>query len=284
MNRATVLHGRQLRDEDFVAVEAQTLESEQLLRVLEGRLAVLLVRHALSPSEASIITDRFWSSPGRQPRPDGVAGFYVGAYQYGKSFERYRAEIAASNEYVKMLFAGVQDPVALVIGQMRAAVGQDAEVRKARWRDLDAAYARALAWTAEGHYLLAPHDDLGQLSQPEQKDFEIQKARRNTVVAVNIYPKVPKPGGDLRFWNLIPDDSSRLALGIEHTGYPYPPEALEQLPYLDVSVETGDIAIANGGLIHAVGGYGMDADRAGERLIINFFLGHVTPRTVVHWV
>lgn len=259
--------------------------AQEIRDLLDFRLAGVFIRDALSQSTCDQLVERFWSNQGRTRRPDGVAGFYVGAYQYGKTFEEYTSEVHKTEPYVDALLSGPTDPVQLVMGAVRLAVEvRHMEVRLARWKGEAAARIRALAWTAKGPYLLAPHDDIGQLTDPLQSGFEIQECAKHQVIAVNVYPRVPKPGGKLRIWNIKPDQRTRDALDIAHTGYPYPADALRDIPYLDVDVETGSVLLSNGGLVHAVSGYDEQTNLSGERLLMNFFFGQIDQGTIVHWV
>jgi hypothetical protein len=103
----------------------------------------------------------------------------------------------------------------------------------------------------------------------------------NPVVAVNLYPLAPRSGGALRVWNIRPDDACRRRCGTVRSGYPYQVDWLRDREFLDLEVRDGWLVLMNGGLVHGVTGY----DRADDgRLLINFFLGSLDERTVIHWV
>ena len=278
--------GRSLLASDFrVSVTKGHFDASDLLAALEGRLAAAMAKDAMSEELCRRLVDRFWSSPGRLPRPDGVSGHYLGAYHYGKSFNEYIADIGTSEPYIQALLEG-DSPIDSVLAQIRSAVtSQNLALRRAIWRGRLAAPARALTWTTGDKYLLSPHDDVGQLCHPDQRDFEIQQVADHTVLAVNIYPRVSRLGGAVRVWNCLPDQICRERFGVPHTGYPYPESALRDVPYFDLEVETGSVAIVNGGLVHAVLGYGVHGEQPErDRLLINMSVGRIDSKTVVHWV
>lgn len=255
-------------------------------RLLTGSIPIVLARNALDLSSCRALTEVFDRSPGRQERTDGVAGSVLGAYHYSQSFAEYIARIRSTSSHITNLLISGGNPVGRVLDIAREALAQlHVTMRPARWLDQDAAYCRAVSWSAPGEYLLLPHDDLGQLVDPQQSDFEVQQVASNTIVAVNIYVNVPAGGGELKLWNVIPDSDTREEFAASGTGYPYPPEALSAFTSLRVPLQSGDMVLMNGGLVHAVIGY---KDRAnwpdGDRLVINFFMGYIDERTVIHWI
>jgi len=262
--------------------------AEELLPLLAGTTPVIIIREALSPTICRALVDAFNSSPCRHPRDDSVSGSALGAYHYGQSFEDYAREVTVTNHCIREFLAAGADPVQQVLQtceDMLKPLG--IALRPAKWRNVDAALARAASWTAPGDYMLAPHDDLGQLTDPQQDGFEAQRVAGHTVVAVNFYPRVPAGGGLLRLWNIIPTQEAREKLGIACTGYPIPEDLLTSFDSLDINVDSGSLVMMNGGLVHAVTGYPLEKDNNRQdqvRLMFNFFMGYSDESTVVHWV
>lgn len=283
----TVLVGNKYSSSEFYLhdVPRDNL-GDHLLSVLNGKIPAMLVRDALAPRTCSSLVASFESSPCRRPRGDGVSGFVLGAYHYGQTFEAYASDIAATAACVRDFLNAGGNPVEELLQLIRVTLRPNGvNLRPARWRNINAALARALSWTASGSYMLDPHDDVGQLTDSRQYGFEAQSVSSNTVVAVNFYPRVPPGGGILRVWNIAPTQESRELLNIATTGYPIPPSYLNATEYIDIDVSSGSLVMMNGALVHAVTGYQEHTPYKDEgRLIINFFMGYSDPTTVVHWV
>ena len=180
---------------------------------------------------------------------DGVEAYLIGASHYGKPTLTYLNEVLACKSAVESLYTGTINPVA-AFREALASSGESIKVRAASLNGLPAGDCKAVYWNNFGAFLLEPHDDLAQVKDPIQEDFEIQQVNR--VMAVNIYAAVPEGFGQLQLWNVEPDDETRAELGLSGVGFPYPAELLSEYPSTLIEVETGDLCVVNGNLVHAV--------------------------------
>ena len=80
-------------------------------------------------------------------------------------------------------------------------------------------------------------------------------------------------------FNLRADEASKLRLGIEYSGYPYPAEALAGYERLVIRPEPGDLLIIAGSFVHGVRGI----RGAGFRLLLNHFAGFIDDETIITW-
>lgn len=277
----TRITGRALSPGRFrVHTAVGTPDAGAVSQVLRGELAGHLVKGFIPEGDCRRIAGNFWASP-RTARygegEDGVEAYLVGASHIDKATGEYLSEVERSAQAVNGLYTGAYDPLARFLG-MVAGLGAVRRVRPAAHQGREAAGSKAVSWNNTGPYLLLPHDDLAQLSDPLQADFEIGGVTR--VMAVNAYPEVPEGTGQIELWNVEPDDRTRADLGLTHSGFPYPAELLREHRSLVVSVQTGDLCVINGNLAHAVRGPTAPGDR---RLLLTCFTGLNDRRELLYW-
>ncbi|GAA1642460.1 hypothetical protein [Nocardia ninae] len=252
-----------------------------VLDVLHGKLAAYQVSGFLAESDCRTVTDNFWASMARTPRygagADGVEAYIVGASHIDKTTAHYLDDVERTEAAVRGLYKNADDPVAR-LRTLLADAGAVPGARPAAHGGRVAGSSKAVCWNNIDEYLLLPHDDLAQLSDPLQAGFEIQRIRR--VMAVNVYPHVPGHGGAVKIWNVIPDAETRARLEVTHSGYPYPPHLLADHASIEIRVAAGDLCVINGNLVHGVLG-GDDTDRG--RLLITCFTGLAETGELLFW-
>jgi hypothetical protein len=254
-----------------------------VFEVLRGNLAAYRIRGFVPLDVCRRIVENFWASEERVPRygegVDGVEAYLIGASHYGKPTLKYLEEARACENAVKSLYAGTINPVSVFREALASGSVAATSLRPAMLNGLAAGDSKAVYWNNPGTFLLEPHDDLAQMKDPVQKDFEIQQAAR--VMALNVYAEVPVNSGQVQIWNVEPDEQTRADLGLSHVGFPYPAELLAEYPSTIIPVETGDLCVINGNLVHAV--LRGDTTSPKKRLLITCFMALNLGNELIWW-
>lgn len=259
------------------------VDADAVFQVLKGKLAACRVRGFVPPDVCGRIVENFWNSPDRVPRygdgEDGVEAYLIGASHYGKPTMQYLQEARACAAAVARLYAGTINPLDAFRNALGAGAGGKLKLRPALAGGMEAGDCKAVYWNNFGAFLLEPHDDLAQAKDPIQADFEIQQAVR--IMALNIYAEVPPNAGQLKLWNVQPDDRTRAELGVAHVGFPYPAELLADYTSLVIPVETGDLCVINGNLVHAV--LRGEVSSPEQRLLLTCFMALNRQGELIWW-
>jgi len=263
----------------------KTLNIDFVLDVLNGNLTAYRVLEYLPRNHCQKITANFWNSSNKVHRmgygDDGVEAYYIGASHIEKDTDRYLDDVQKCELFVNSLYDGAANPLDIFRESLRSVVEiKQIEVRAAQHNNMYAGHSKAVYWNNSGHFILEPHDDLAQLTDPRQKGFEIQEVSR--VMAVNFYPSVAINSGQLKIWNIEPSEESRKQLNLTYSGFPYPVDLLSDFESMVIPVETGDLCVINGNLIHAV----LRGDRQSSlknRLLITCFMGFKNQHQLVWW-
>ncbi|UVO30418.1 2OG-Fe(II) oxygenase [Bradyrhizobium arachidis] len=256
-----------------------SISTAEILSVLRGEITGLHIKQAFGIALAEEIAANFSHNPGLKERKDGVPGQYIGASHYRKDAATYFGDSEKARPFVRALFADLVDPVRGLFDALKGELqNQGIELRLARSEHGQANICRAFCWSGAGMYALEPHDDVAQVLCAED-NYEIAAVANNTVVALNLYLSMPEKGGELRIWSHKPTVTDRKSQDVETTGYPYSAAYLKGIPYRDLVLKAGDIALIDGGFIHGV----TRESGNGRRLLLNCFFGFARPDLVLWW-
>lgn len=204
----------------------------------------------------------------------------IGATQFSRNGEQYMAEVNRVNGSVAELMS-VADSYAtesLFLNRTLEDLFLDEGIHfgPARYKNSYACFATFRRWLDNGVMSLMPHEDRAQLKFAQQDDFEIADAM--TVTAFNVCLEAAQGGGELKMWNLDPDEPCRARFGVTDTGYPYPPHLLQGVESLSVRLNAGDIYFMNACHLH-----GVSSVSQGSRLTAGRFIGRLNNSKVVYW-
>ncbi|CAQ82206.1 MULTISPECIES: 2OG-Fe(II)-dependent halogenase WelO5 family protein [Photorhabdus] len=283
------IRGTKLAKSEFIVYEtSNNISMNAVSDLLDGHLAVCRINHFLLPEQRKKIIENFWRSSALTPRYgdgidgiDGVEGYFIGASHIEKNTRQYIEEVENFRPAISEIFQDTINPIDRFIEQITHFSGDNPQVtRPAMYHGVAAGNVKIVYWNNFGEFLLLPHDDLAQLSDPRQSDFEVQQINR--VMAVNFYADVPQNGGQLKVWNIQPDNQSRSALGLTYSGFPYPVELLENHANMVINIKAGDLVLLNGNLVHAVlNGNAISAPE--RRLLVTCFMGVQQNGDLVWW-
>ena len=273
--------GRSYSPEYFRINEFTKLDPREIVRVMRGEVAGCIFRGAMAPELCTGVTENFWASPELRQRGDAVPAYYVGTYHYAKLLSDYVNEAGQTREALHALFEGHRNVFQELMDQVADELAKTGvALRVAEHEGRSAGEFVVRAWSGDGTFALAAHDDAAQLSAQAQAGFEIQEVARNPLAAANMCLQNGAAGGQLFYWNMEPDATTRKTLGIEETGYPYQPEWLQKFDCIELDIRPGDIYFFNGKLIHAV----QAQAAAGEfRSTISFLMGMKDEQTAIYW-
>lgn len=243
----------------------------------DNDLDVALIKAVLPRGDCFSIEQNFFESSHRRRRPDNVPGYMLGATHYGKSPTEYFKQCSEAEGSVSGIFSNTSDPMRLVHQAITAKT--NATIRPSRFKNREALHARAVEWLPDAlvksEFLLLPHEDFSQVDCARNDGWELRNT--NNVMAINFYASADARSGRLRIYDYIPDVATRNQLELQGNGYPYPLEMLEDKSYVELAVETGDMAIINGKYIHAV------TSTHSKRVVINCFVSRMSESEYIYW-
>lgn len=220
-------------------------------------------------------------SGGNRPDDGFVLTTQMGATQFSRNGEQYIREVNRVNQSVADLMAVISDKDSESLFAHQALedffLADGIHFGPARFKNGYACFATFRRWLDNGLMSLMPHEDMAQVDFAREDNFEI--ANVQTVTACNVcLESARNGGGELKIWNLIPDDECRVRLGVQRTGYPYPPHLLEQIESISVQLKAGDLYFMNACHLH-----GVSSVYQGSRLTAGRFIGKLTDKKVVYW-
>ena len=265
--------------ESFQFLSPTEFNPHDVIRVLRGEAAGCLFHGAIDQDVCARVARNFRDHPRLRARNDDVPAYFLGTYHYRKPLALYLEEAAAFRDTMHDVFDGCENVFQRVMSAVTSALAADGvTLRVAQHEGAAGSEFVMRSWSGAGQFSLAPHDDAAQLSHPLQRGFEIQSVA-GPLVAFNMCLETPG-AGELHYWNIVPDEATRVRLGLQETGYPYPLDVLEGIDRLIVPIQAGDIYFFNGKNVHAVG---PQRNASGYRSTISGLMGVLDKQTVIYW-
>lgn len=263
----------------FTLTEATKGDLTSVLDAFDGRCVGAVVKGFLSRDRCAEVASRFWGGP-RATRGVEAPGSYVGAYHYHKTTEAYVSEAREAAPEVDRVLGSARDEIDGFWSDLNGLLGRRGmTIRAARSPFGDAASWLVRSWHGDTRFALLPHDDRGQVGEPRQAGFEIQRTLEYDVFAFNLCIE-NGAGGNLTIWNTRPDDDYKKSIGVHFTGAPYSDEYLSRFETLTFRPEVGDAYIVRGSHVHAVGNV---VSNGGRRLTVACLFGQIDGKTMVWW-
>ncbi|CCW29011.1 L-isoleucine 3(1)-dioxygenase [Xenorhabdus nematophila] len=229
---------------------------------------------------ASSFNNEVNKNGGNRPDDGFVLTNQIGATQFSRNGEEYTKDVNAINQKISDLLSHTTQPEIeklFINNTLEKIFLQDGiHFGPARFKNSFSCFATFRRWLDNGVMSLMPHEDKAQLRFADIDSFEIGAAE--TVIAYNVCLEAAQGGGELKIWNLSPDDECREQLGVTNTGYPYPPELLSDIEHLSVKLNVGDIYFMNACHLH-----GVSSVNQGHRLTAGRFIGKLSDQKVIYW-
>jgi hypothetical protein len=219
-------------------------------------------------------------SGGNRTEDDFVQTNQIGATQFARNGKQYIEEVLRVGQATVDLLARIppEEIELMFVSQYLESNFLDEKIHfgPARYKNGFSSFATFRRWLDNGVMSLMPHEDFAQLAVAAEDDFEIAKVE--TVTAFNVCLEGSENGGELVIWNFTPDHNCREAYDVVKTGYPYPPDEIQDIEHVSVHLRRGDIYFMNARNLH-----GVKSVVEGRRLTAGRFIGKAADNKVVYW-
>lgn len=252
--------------------------ASQFESLFHGELACVCVRRFAGRAGIERILRNFLRLSAERLRTDGVPGTVLGAYHFGRKLEDYFKEAERNSSLLDRLMLGVDDPIRELFRRLKERLGEAGiDFRPAAWRSHVSPPYVLRSWTGRGRYLLEPHDDINQLSDPKQCGFEIQNVK--IPIGINVCLRNSGGGGELVVWDVQPSTTIQAECKQGAPGYGYDDATFQRAEKFSVQVREGDAYFLNGRYVHAV----TAKPSGGDRVTLSCLAGLLTPALAVQW-
>jgi hypothetical protein len=285
------LKGKSYTKENFKIIEDQYVPNldivNDMIQGKENSVPVYVVRNYIDKHNCKKLKNKFYeiidkTHGGNRSSDDFVQVYQIGATQFHKESKEFFNECIQTKESVNDLLNSVYDYENLSDFMLETSFREYLLQKKIHFGP---AYNRgnycnlftARLWrdNKEKKFALNAHDDLAQLNLAKRDHFEISTVKN--VIACNLCVE-NKEDANLLLWNISPDETSKKALDIEFTGYPYPFSSIKDIECLYVKTQPGDLYFINANYIHAV-----EKKQKDKRITLGRFIGSSSESRVIYW-